>query len=196
MITTGNVQGSPSFMSIKLLLGNGTTEHSEKHDLESLLYVLLYVCTKYESPGKRNDGDYRHPDHPFGRRLEKQTDLYSIGCMRNLQICFLDLTKEMFKHVHLYFTPLIPLLENFCNTVFQLREEQRVFIPNGTHAKVLRILNEAFNELPGQDDISGCPEKEKPDAEGLPTVTVEATDGHPPQDIEESRAGETGESVQ
>jgi hypothetical protein len=63
---------------------------------------------------------------------------------------------------------------------------------------VLHVLNEAFDKLPDQDVIPGCPENETPDAEILPTITMETTDGHPPQDKEvlgESRAGETGESA-
>jgi hypothetical protein len=45
---------------------NSSVEHSEKHDLESIFYNLLYICTMCQGPGKRwNSGDRRNVYHPF-----------------------------------------------------------------------------------------------------------------------------------
>jgi hypothetical protein len=153
-------------MSIELV-GAGNIEHSERHDLESFFYLLLCICTKYESPGKRNIWDCCTP---FGTRGEESV-LYRTSRVKRMLNCLEEKRTEVFKNVHLYFTPLIPLLANFCNAVFQQEEEEHGPIRTcGTHAKVLCVLNEAFDELPDQGVIPGCPENETPDAEILPTT--------------------------
>jgi len=45
-----DVQGTFPFMAVELLI-NDEVEHSEKHDLESFFYVLLYICMMCEGPG-------------------------------------------------------------------------------------------------------------------------------------------------
>src|ERR1700677_4044368 len=48
------MQGTGPFMSILVLYGAaaGNVKHRPCHDLESIFYVLLYVCTFFEAAGK------------------------------------------------------------------------------------------------------------------------------------------------
>jgi hypothetical protein len=45
-------QGTPPYMAIEALLGTNTTFiHKPQHDLESILYIILYMCTFVWGPG-------------------------------------------------------------------------------------------------------------------------------------------------
>lgn len=156
------LQGTLPFMSTQLLFQNSTEEHSEKHDLESIFYVLLYICTMCQGPGKRWDGgDRANVYHPFGEWIDEETRWHGIALFRMGQFSDADITrKEVWKHITPYFAPLIPLLENFCNVIFRVvevegRKQRCLSRPSGSHAAVLGILNDAFIELPDtQPDVT------------------------------------------
>jgi hypothetical protein len=45
-------QGTPPYMAIEALLEtNPTFIHKPRHDLESILYIILYICTFIRGPG-------------------------------------------------------------------------------------------------------------------------------------------------
>jgi len=44
-------QGTAPFIAIELLISQGTIYHKAQHDLKSLFYVLIYICTNIQSPG-------------------------------------------------------------------------------------------------------------------------------------------------
>lgn len=142
-------------MSTQLLFQNSSVQHSEKHDLESIFYVLLYICTMCQGPGKRwNGGDRGNVYHPFGEWIDEETRWHGIALFRMGQFSDADLTrKEVWKHITPYFAPLIPLLENFCDVIFRVvevegRKQRCLSSPCGSHTAVLRILNDAFIKLP------------------------------------------------
>ncbi|KAF8806792.1 hypothetical protein BYT27DRAFT_7101319, partial [Phlegmacium glaucopus] len=46
--------GTLPFIAIEILcpqVGNQTQVHAYQHDLESFLYVLIWICITYECPG-------------------------------------------------------------------------------------------------------------------------------------------------
>ena len=43
-------QGTPPFMAIEALTCTGHFEHAPRHDLESILYVIIYICTFTNGP--------------------------------------------------------------------------------------------------------------------------------------------------
>jgi serine/threonine protein kinase len=45
------LQGTAPFMSIELLTEEGKIRHDTYHDLESLFFVLIYLCTNLSGPG-------------------------------------------------------------------------------------------------------------------------------------------------
>jgi Fungal protein kinase len=159
-------------MSIELLL-NEDVEHSEKHDLESFFYVLLYICTMYSRPGTWNEGDIKDNSHPFGQWMD-ESNWYQIGAVRNLVFSNALRTQLVFQHVHSYFTPLIPMLDQLCDAIYLSPEQTKRTpeVPCGTHANVLRILAHFFDRLPDQDDSPDTEHLPTPDAEIAPTVTA------------------------
>jgi hypothetical protein len=164
-----NLQGTLPFISIELLQSHTKpVEHLAKHDLESFFYVLLYVCTMYEGPGrwKHNNTDRENPNHPFGTWLDTTTDWHGIAAYRISQFINPEATQnDVFQFVNAYFAPLIPLLEEFCNIIFgiYLKGDERMrapTLPCGTHTAVLTALRRAYNALPCQDDVPTLVEEE------------------------------------
>jgi hypothetical protein len=159
-------------MSVELLL-NEDTEHSEKHDLESFFYVLLYICTMYSRPGTWNEGNIKDNSHPFGQWMD-ESNWYQIGAARNLEFSDTLRTQLLLQHVHSYFAPLIPMLEQLCDAIYLSpgQTHRTPLIPCGTHTNVLRILAHFFDRLPDQDDSPDTEHLPTPDAEIAPTVTA------------------------
>ena len=96
-------------------------EHSAKHDLESVFYVVLYICMMYAGPGKLwiNPG-LEDATHPFGNWLYK-TDInwHAISALKST--AFSDpahMKNVVFKHVHPYLSLLVLMLNSLCNTVY------------------------------------------------------------------------------
>jgi protein kinase-like protein len=51
LIDLSSLQGTPPFMAIEILLERGTTfRHHIRHDLESVLYVIIWICSHMEGP--------------------------------------------------------------------------------------------------------------------------------------------------
>ena len=61
------MQGTPPFIAIELLIHGSS--HCIAHDLEFVLYVLLFICTHFNGPFGEirdpplygNDKNYNHP---------------------------------------------------------------------------------------------------------------------------------------
>jgi hypothetical protein len=156
-------------------MSGSNAEHSARHDLESVFYVFLYICTMYGGPGRlrRNPGlDDNH--HPFGDWLDKMDiNWHSIAALRIAAFTNPEHTrKAVFKHVHPYFSPLILMLNSLCNTVYKVFMQDgpdgaRVggrgpTQPCGTHVAVLDVLKATFDKLPDHDDdTSGWSEEER-----------------------------------
>jgi hypothetical protein len=163
-------------MSIELLMSGSNVEHSAKHDLESVFYVLLYICTMYAGPGKlRINPGLEDATHPFGNWLDKtDIDWHAIAALKSSSFNDPVHTKNVvFKHVHPYFSPLVPMLNSLCDTVYTSFKvdgpngpevvQRGTTRPCGTHAAVLDVLKAAFDELPDRDgDNSGCEEEPQP----------------------------------
>jgi len=71
----------------------------------------------YKGPGrwKHNNTDHENPNHLFGTWL----DWHGIAAYQISQFINPEATQsDEFQFVNTYFTPLIPLLEEFCNIIF------------------------------------------------------------------------------
>jgi Fungal protein kinase len=164
-------------MSIQLLTaGTGKIEHTEKHDLESFFWVLLYICTMFEGPGKRRVNAQRtDPEHPFGHWLGKMNNLeelgenvtaYGIGSFRNVALGRPNGPKDLLERfVDPHFKPLIPMLEALCDKVFLTigNDETLVRVPttaSGDYEGILDILKNALEELPVHGPLPPLPSGE------------------------------------
>jgi len=159
-------------MSVQFLL-NEDVEHSEKHNLESFFYVLLYIRTMYLRPGTWNKGNIKDNSHPF-REWMDVSNLYQIGAARNLECRDAPRTQQVLQHVHSYFAPLIPMLEQLCNVIYLSPKQthQNPTILCSTHTGFLHILGHFFDRLLDQDDSPDTKHLSTPDAKIAPTATA------------------------
>nr|ODN94898.1 hypothetical protein L204_04238 [Cryptococcus depauperatus CBS 7855] len=100
--------GTRAFMAIGAHLGD---EHSFMHDLESFFWVLFWICTHYDGPGKAVSAaeydEWKCKDDDMLADLKFAT----IGDER----MFLDTTRAQFTP---FYKPLIPLMNEIRKKVF------------------------------------------------------------------------------
>ena len=75
------VEGTAPFIAIELLIHG--TSHCVVHDLESLLYVLLFICTHLDGPSRQiRDpplyGSDRNSNHPSSMKMWLETNKLSL----------------------------------------------------------------------------------------------------------------------
>jgi serine/threonine protein kinase len=80
-------QGTPPFMAIDLMLHRDDPDkffhHELRHDLESILYVILWICTSMEGPGiERRVVDPRFMDVPLRMWFDKDANLQNLGYLK------------------------------------------------------------------------------------------------------------------
>lgn len=156
------------FMSIQLLMESGRKPHHARNDLESLFYVLLFMCIMYAGPLCKQKFAARDADshnHPFGVRY----DAVDMAAMGQAKISFFNdretTTNDVLRYVDSYFQPLKALIEELCDEVFQvsndgMRNPRR---PRGTHAKFREVLYKHYDLLPELDANPHANKLEKPD---------------------------------
>ena len=107
-------------MAIELLLY--APPHRAIHDAESLIYVLLFLCTHLSGPGEVHDPPVFGPgrsDHRSGiRHWLNVSDLNVLGHTKFSQMNFH--TTDIFGHLSPYFTSLIPHFSTLWGALFPL----------------------------------------------------------------------------
>lgn len=107
------MQGTLPFMSINVLLGR-VEEHCYYHDLESLLYVLIWICTTQGGPHDvtRSESDCPFDDTGIAVWCANAPELVgrAKGAMMN---CHKMFKTDIIYCLHVYFEPLSPLIEKW-----------------------------------------------------------------------------------
>jgi hypothetical protein len=139
-------------MSIEVLYSaqNGAIKQKPCHDLESIFYVILYICTFYDGPGlegKREVADTMPINTWFGGDMAfpEMGDL-KYGQVAHFEDRFLD-------NIQPYFRDLIPCLCTIVDTLFPptsdgIRNPGKC---TGTHEKVTEALQAAYDSLLDSD---------------------------------------------
>jgi hypothetical protein len=100
--SSGHRTGTTPFLSLDLL-ANPTTRHTVAHDLESLIYALIWITTNYEEGGKQV-------------KQNPLRDWYtgSADQMRRLKLGFVEDRKLLLQP---HYSALGPGLQNLCELV-------------------------------------------------------------------------------
>ncbi|KAJ7120471.1 hypothetical protein C8R43DRAFT_82309 [Mycena crocata] len=176
--SVGHRTGTLPFMSVAVLIyGNSDwAEHEPKHDLESFLYVFIWICWHYAGPCNTERSNF--DIHATESLMSWVTGSYeTIGrYKRDLMEHVEDWERIILHHFAPYFEPLKP-----CLTAWrQLLVEKRL-----THDAVLAVLRDA---LPGlemeiwshHDDPAGYGikrERKRKRAGGLPRINEDGEEG-------------------
>ena len=140
------IQGTPPFMSIEAL----TTEdedftHHPRHDLESILYVIFYICTFTKGPGIPRVTSEVTEDLPlrkwFSHEEPKEIGLHKLAHMSSPELMITN-------HFTNYWADFTPFAQKLASVCFP----GRTCLPNQlTHKIMLEILSEAYDQV---DEIS------------------------------------------
>ena len=64
-VNKGHRTGTVPFMAIEILHDGSKTKNRPTHDLESLFYVLLWICSNYSGPNNSIRNDPKYKDMPI-----------------------------------------------------------------------------------------------------------------------------------
>lgn len=118
------MQGTPPFIALELLIHG--SYHRVAHDLESVLYVLLVICTHLNGPlGKIRDPplygkkSYNHPS--LMREWFSSTEnLANLGHMKYSHV-MAHFETHVLEYISPYFFPLKKYIVDFRDALFPLR---------------------------------------------------------------------------
>ena len=135
-------QGTPPFMSIEAL----TTEdenfaHHPRHDLESILYIIFYICTFTKGPGipctTTEVTDALSLRKWFIREDPKDIGLRKLAHMSTPQLMITN-------HFSNYWADFIPFALQLASACFP----GKTCLPNQlTHKRMLEILRTAYDQV-------------------------------------------------
>ncbi|KAG6829042.1 hypothetical protein H0H92_005873, partial [Tricholoma furcatifolium] len=162
--------GTLPFMSAEVIQGSSliipvgyhsapTFTHQAIHDMESLFWVLVYLCMARKGPGmgmRRHELDVTNLDVDISRALIQYFDgnkhalLSEKGnLLRRPQL----IEEEIFKYFHSYFYSLKPLARKWWG-ILNLGYRYRAKEFYNIHAYLIRTINEAVASLPQETNQS------------------------------------------
>ena len=134
-------QGTPPFMSIEAL----TTEdddftHHPRHDLESILYVIFYICTFTKGPGiPRTTTEVENLPlrQWFSHEEPKDIGLRKVAHMSSAELWITNYFTN-------YWADFIPFAQQLASACFP----QKTCLPNQlSHKTMLKILRAAYDQV-------------------------------------------------
>jgi hypothetical protein len=143
-------------MAVEILLDGGNVPHRPSHDLESLFYVLVFICTNLEGPGtvRSLDDLLEFTSLPMAAWFVAEASYESLGTNKlGLAHAF---EKRIVDRFAPYFTDLKPCIMALFHAMY----------PNGpkvetalTHDGMTKILTETLEKLPPHDAQFGNSQK-------------------------------------
>lgn len=134
-------QGTPPFMSIEAL----TTEdesftHHPRHDLESILYVIFYICTFTKGPGIPRTTSEVTRNLPL-RNWFSHEEPKEIGFRK---IAHMSDPKLITNHFTNYWVDFVPFAQQLASVCFP----QKTSLPNQlTYKAMLEVLHAAYSQV-------------------------------------------------
>jgi serine/threonine protein kinase len=138
-------QGTAPFMAIELLMRKSKIRHAIHHDLESLFFVLIYICTNLSGPGAiRTREELKvHSSIPLSAWFKASSSLHEVGISKAGAFCQFD--ENILKPFAPYFEDLKPCILKLFNAMYIEKPGTPAPI---SHEKMIEIFNETLDELP------------------------------------------------
>jgi hypothetical protein len=148
-------QGTPPFMSIEALTTeNQNFTHHPRHDLESILYVIFYICTFTKGPGIPRETMEVTAELPlrkwFSHEEPKEIGIRKLAHMTTPEVMITN-------HFTNYWLDFIPFAQQLASVCFP----DKASLPNQlTHKKMLEVLRTAYSQVKETSD-QGIDEKKR-----------------------------------
>jgi Fungal protein kinase len=122
--------------------------HELRHDLESILYVILWICTSMEGPGiERRIVDPLFLNLPLHMWFDKDADIRRLGYIKLGQI--VDAERAIFRNFPPFWNPLKPFIKQLLKAFFPVHP---IAGSNITPDKMIDILRNAAQCMNAGED--------------------------------------------
>lgn len=140
-------QGTAPFMAIELLLRKSKLRHAAHHDLESLFFVLIYICTNLSGPDAvRTREELKvHSSIPLCEWFNVSASLRQIGTYKAGALCQFD--ESILKCFAPYFDDLKPCISKLFHAMYNGYPGTPSPI---SHDTMIKIFNQTLDELPSE----------------------------------------------
>ena len=100
-------------MAIELLMKRSKIQHAAHHDLESLFFVLIYICTNLSGPGtiRTREELQVHSSIPLSAWFKASSSLHQVGIAKAGALCDIDMN---------ILEPFAPYFENLKPCIVKL----------------------------------------------------------------------------
>ena len=133
-------------MAIELLMKSSKIRHASHHDLESLFFVLIYICTNLSGPSVVRSVEElsKLSSIPLSAWFRPSFSLHDIGIAKAGALCLFEEN---------ILTPFAPYFNDLKPCVMKLFKEIYGQNPPGvpkpiTHDRMIEIFTETLNSLP------------------------------------------------
>lgn len=132
-------------MAIELLMKKTKIRHTPHHDLESLFFVLIYLCTNLSGPGTiRSKIDLlEHSTIPLSTWFRASSSLHEIGISKAGAFCAFE--ENILKCFSPYFEDLKPCILKIFQAMYRM---PGCYTSNVSHETIIQIFTETLDTLP------------------------------------------------
>jgi len=158
------MQGTGPFMAIEVLdtAGKSQIKQTPAHDLESVFYVLLYICLLFKGPGNMTRTKEDLQEYP-SMAINTWFDLYprfrdladvKRGQLASFERRFLNKFAPYFHNLRTCVVALWDVIFPPVHVIPGQEPLRDVMSCSATHTKVLEILRDTYNKLPLEEDTT------------------------------------------
>jgi hypothetical protein len=132
-------------MAIELLLEKPGIRHTPQHDLESLFFVLVYLCTNLSGPGaiRTQDELQLHSTIPLSAWFKVSSTLHQIGIHKIGTLCTLE--SNILNRFAPYFDELKPCVRHLFKAIYGNRFPGTP--SNVSHDEIIQIFTDTLDSL-------------------------------------------------
>jgi hypothetical protein len=121
--------------------------HELQHDLESILHVILWICTSMDGPGiERRVVDPRFMDLPLHMWFDKDANIRDLGYSKLGHI--VDAERAILSNLPPYWSPLKPFIKQLLTAFFPIHP---IAGSNITPQKMVEILRNAVHHVESKE---------------------------------------------
>jgi len=162
------IQGTGPYMAVELLDSTDPTlKQNSAHDLESIFYVLLFICSQYKGPNDqlRQPEDLKEISMPIATWFEPHHRLRDLGDKKRAHLD--DIQRRLISKFSTYFTPLGKTISDiFFDVLFPQDPTSRPsadkkWCCSATHSKFLAVLDHVLEPGAGLDENEPTPGTKK-----------------------------------
>ncbi|KAF8808704.1 hypothetical protein BYT27DRAFT_7337683 [Phlegmacium glaucopus] len=151
-ISAGFRTGTPPFMAIDLMLHRDEPDkpfcHELRHDLESILYVILWICTSMDGPGiERRVVDPRFMDLPLRMWFDKDANIQNLGYLKLGHI--VDAERAILNNFPPFWNSFKPFVRRLLTAFFPIHP---IAGSNITPQEMIDILKDAVRHVDAGED--------------------------------------------